>query len=109
MDAIFAAANITGLAANISTLLIAFVGVSLLFLGYRHAIKALNADNADADHDGIDLGFEVHRFGYPANDHIADPVCNKCGQTMVVEAYDNLNGIASCPTCNTARRWYAKR
>ena len=106
MDVIFAAADITGIFANVSTLLIAFVGVALIYTGYNSVMKALKAD---VDHEGIDLGFEVHRFGYPANDHIADPVCNKCGQTMLVEAYDNLNGIASCPTCNTARRWYAKR
>ena len=106
MNAIFAAADITGILANVSTLLIAFVGVALLYVGYSSVMKALKAD---VDHEDIDLGFEVHRFGYPANDHIADPVCNKCGQTMLVEAYDNLNGIASCPTCNTARRWYAKR
>ena len=106
MNAIFAAADITGILANVSTLLIAFVGVALIYAGYNSVMKALKAD---VDHEDIDLGFEVHRFGYPANDHIADPVCNKCGQTMLVEAYDNLNGIASCPTCNTARRWYAKR
>ena len=45
MDAIFAAADISTLAANVSTLLIAFVGVSLLFLGYRYVIKALYADS----------------------------------------------------------------
>ena len=106
MDAIFAAADITGIFTNVSTLLIAFIGVALLYIGYSSVMKVLKAD---VDPEGIVLGFEVHRFGYPANDHIADPVCNKCGQIMVVEAYDNLNGIASCPTCNTARRWHAKR
>jgi len=40
MDAIFAAADVTTLATNVSTLLIAFVGVSLLFVGYRHLRKA---------------------------------------------------------------------
>ena len=106
MDAIFAAADISTLAINVSTLLIAFVGVALLYVGYSSVLKALKAD---VNNDGIDLGFEVQRFGYPANDHIADPVCSKCGQTILVEAYDNLNGIASCPTCNTARRWHAKK
>jgi len=40
MDAIFAAADITTLSTNVSTLLIAFVGVSLLFVGYRYLRKA---------------------------------------------------------------------
>jgi hypothetical protein len=52
MDTIFAAADISGLAANVSTLLIAFVGVSLLFLGYRSVIKALRADSFEYE----DLG-----------------------------------------------------
>ena len=40
MDAIFAAADITTLATNVSTLLIGFVGVSLLFVGFRNLRKA---------------------------------------------------------------------
>ena len=41
MDAIFAAADITALAGNVSTLLIGFVGVYLLFLGYRYLMKGM--------------------------------------------------------------------
>ncbi len=40
MDAIFAAADIAGLSTNVSTLLIGFVGVSLLFVGARYLRKA---------------------------------------------------------------------
>jgi len=50
MDAIFAAADITGLVTNVSTLLIAFVGVCLLFVGYRHLLKVLlSAVDSGAD------------------------------------------------------------
>ena len=41
MDAIFAAADITGLVTNVSTLLIAFVGVCLLFVAYRYLMKGM--------------------------------------------------------------------
>lgn len=41
MDALFTAANVSGLSSNISTLLIAFVGVNLLFLGYRYVKKSM--------------------------------------------------------------------
>jgi hypothetical protein len=40
MAAIFTAANISGLTANVSTLLIGFVGVSLLFVAARYLRKA---------------------------------------------------------------------
>ena len=40
MDAIFTAADVSGLTTNVSTLLIAFVGVSLLFVAYRYLKKA---------------------------------------------------------------------
>lgn len=40
MADIFAAADITGLQTNVGTLLLGFVGVSLLFVGYRYLKKA---------------------------------------------------------------------
>ncbi len=40
MDALFAAADITTLLSNVSTALIAFVGVALLFVGYRYLMRA---------------------------------------------------------------------
>ena len=39
MAAIFTAADIAGLSTNVSTVLIAFVGVSLLFVAYRYLRK----------------------------------------------------------------------
>jgi len=39
MDAIFAAADVSTLSTNTSTLLIAFVGVNLLFVAYRYLRK----------------------------------------------------------------------
>ncbi len=41
MDALFTAANITGLSGNVSTLLIGFIGINLLFLGYRYVKKSM--------------------------------------------------------------------
>jgi len=38
--AVFDAADIGSLSTNVSTILIAFVGVSLLFVGYRYLRKA---------------------------------------------------------------------
>ena len=35
MDALFTAVDITGATTNTSTMLIGFIGVSLLFLGYK--------------------------------------------------------------------------
>jgi len=40
MAALFTAADITPLSTNVSTLLIGFIGVGLLFLGYRYVKKA---------------------------------------------------------------------
>ena len=40
MDALFTAVDISGLSTNVSTLLIAFIGVSLLFVGYRYIRKS---------------------------------------------------------------------
>lgn len=42
MAALFTAADVTGLAGNVSTMLVAFVGVTLLFTGYRYVKKGLN-------------------------------------------------------------------
>lgn len=41
MDAIFTAANISTLSSNVSTILIAMVGVTLLFVGYKYVRRAL--------------------------------------------------------------------
>ena len=40
MAALFTAVDVSGLSSNVSTLLIAFIGVSLLFVGYRYIRKA---------------------------------------------------------------------
>lgn len=40
MEALFTAADISPLATNVSTLLIGFIGVGLLFLGYRYIKKS---------------------------------------------------------------------
>ncbi len=42
MDALFAAVNLTGLSTNVSTLMVAFIGINLLFLGYRYVRKTMN-------------------------------------------------------------------
>ena len=36
MDALFTAVDVTGVSTNVSTLLIAFIGINLLFLGYKY-------------------------------------------------------------------------
>lgn len=41
VDDLFAAVNITGLATNITTLLIAGVGIAVLYAGYKHVVKPL--------------------------------------------------------------------
>lgn len=43
MDALFLAANVAGLSTNVSTMLLAFVGVALLFTGYRYVKKGLRS------------------------------------------------------------------
>jgi len=40
MAALFTAADIAGLSTNTSALLVAFIGVSLLFVAYRYIRKA---------------------------------------------------------------------
>ncbi len=42
MDALFTAVDVTGLNTNVSTLMIAFISVNLLFLGYRYVRKTMN-------------------------------------------------------------------
>lgn len=41
MAALFTAADVSTLSTNVETLLVAFVGLGLLFLGYRYVRKAL--------------------------------------------------------------------
>lgn len=40
MDALFTAVDIADLATNVSALLVGFIAVSLLFVGYRYIRKA---------------------------------------------------------------------
>jgi hypothetical protein len=40
MDALFAAADITGLSVNVTTILLGFIGIGLLFVGRRYIGKA---------------------------------------------------------------------
>ncbi len=41
MDALFTAVDITGVSTNVSTLLIAFIGINLLFLGYKYVKRVM--------------------------------------------------------------------
>ena len=41
MDALLAAVDVTGVSTNVSTLMIAFIGINLLFLGYRYVRKTM--------------------------------------------------------------------
>lgn len=43
MAALFTAADVAGLSTNVSTMLIAFVGVALLFTGYRYVKRGLRS------------------------------------------------------------------
>jgi len=40
MAALFTAADVSGLAGNVTTLLIAFIGLGLLFTGYKYLKKS---------------------------------------------------------------------
>lgn len=40
MSAIYTAADLTGLSTSVSGILVAFVGVALLFVGYRYLRKS---------------------------------------------------------------------
>lgn len=42
MDALFTAVDVSGISTNVSTLMIAFIGINLLFLGYRYVRKTMN-------------------------------------------------------------------
>lgn len=42
MAAIFTAADVSGLSTNVSTMLVAFVGVALLFTAYKFVKRSLN-------------------------------------------------------------------
>lgn len=42
MQALFDAVDVTGISTNVSTLLIAFIAINLLFLGYRYVRKTMN-------------------------------------------------------------------
>ena len=42
MDALFAAVDVSGISTNVSTLMIAFIGINLLYLGYRYVRKTMN-------------------------------------------------------------------
>lgn len=41
MAALFTAVDVTAISTNVSTLLITFIGVNLLFLGYRYIRKTM--------------------------------------------------------------------
>lgn len=41
MAALFTAVDVSTLSGNVSTLLISFIGVNLLFLGYRYVKKTM--------------------------------------------------------------------
>jgi len=43
MDALFTAVDVAGVSTNVSTLLIAFIGINLLFLGAYYIKKTLRA------------------------------------------------------------------
>ncbi len=42
MGNLFTAVDVTGVSGNIETLMIAFIGINLLFLGYRYVKKTMN-------------------------------------------------------------------
>ena len=41
IDNLFTAVDVSGIGTNVSTLLIAFIGINLLFLGYRYVRKTM--------------------------------------------------------------------
>ena len=41
MDALFTAVDVSGVSTNVSTLMIAFIGINLLFLGYYYVKKTM--------------------------------------------------------------------
>jgi len=43
MAALFTAVDVSTVSTNVSTLLIAFIGIALLFLGYRYIKRSMRA------------------------------------------------------------------
>jgi hypothetical protein len=43
MQALFDAVDVTGISTNVSTLMIAFIGIGLLFLGYAYVRRTMSA------------------------------------------------------------------
>ncbi len=43
MQALFDAVDITGINTNVSTLLVGFIGIGLLFLGYAYVRRTMSA------------------------------------------------------------------
>jgi hypothetical protein len=41
MGALFTAVDVSGVSTNVSTLLIAFIGINLLFLGYKYVKRVM--------------------------------------------------------------------
>ena len=41
MAALFTAVDVSGVSTNVSALLIAFIGINLLFLGYKYVKKSM--------------------------------------------------------------------
>lgn len=41
MDALFTAVDVSGLSTNISTLMLSFIGIGLLFLGYAYVKRTM--------------------------------------------------------------------
>ncbi len=42
IDAMFDAVDVTGISTNVQTILIAFIGIGLLFLGYRYVRRTMS-------------------------------------------------------------------
>ncbi len=43
MQALFDAVDVTGISTNVSTLMISFIGIGLLFLGYAYVKRTMSA------------------------------------------------------------------
>jgi hypothetical protein len=43
IDTLFEAVNISGISTNVSTLMIGFIGIGLLFLGYSYVRRTMGA------------------------------------------------------------------
>jgi len=51
MGTLFSAVDVSGLLAQCSTILIAFIGVSLLFVAYRYIRKCLSSGTSESFYD----------------------------------------------------------